>query len=447
MTYDNAQLRYGGNPQTLTTSSSYDAFGNLLTKTDPSNSRVIETDTYDIAGNQLTARDASGVTTNNSYDCLGNKTASWLSVSGTAQKDHWQGFTYDPLGRLLTQTTKLCDSAGNLTTQSVVTNTYDGYGDKHSSSDSTVGGQPEKWLYDERGNVIEHWAMGVSDYTDARATRDTNDPEGNVTGESLPGNANAAGASGSQSTATTAPVTPCCRPTPTVAGPVLSTTAKAIRPRSRPRFPATTTTPLRGMWPLPATATPPSMRPPARSHRPQMPLACRQTTATTRRQSRRPPKLNLQRHRALPPRPPSTPVTTCLAGCFARPMRMVSRPRRPTTRTDCHLADDRCKDHDLDLRRRRPSADPDRRRWQPADQHLRRLRQLNRSKAPELRRHRAQRRPHDPRLAGSPDPANRLGERSFPQLDLSGQCCHRHPGDGQLRRHAADQPGHQSQRP
>ena len=72
---------------------------------------MIETDTYDIAGNQLTARDASGVTTNNTYDCLGNKTASWQSVSGTAQKDHWQSFTYDPLGRLLTQTTKLSDSA------------------------------------------------------------------------------------------------------------------------------------------------------------------------------------------------------------------------------------------------------------------------------------------------------------------------------------------------
>ena len=82
----------------------------------------------------------------------------------------------------------------------MVINTYDGVGDELTSSDSTVGGQPEKWLYDDCGNVIEHWAMGVYDYTDARATRDTYTPQAQVNGESDPGNANAAGASGSTST-------------------------------------------------------------------------------------------------------------------------------------------------------------------------------------------------------------------------------------------------------
>ena len=63
--YKNVQLSYGGATQNLTVTASYDAFGNLLTKTDWSNSRVTETDTYDIAGNELTSTDASGTKTNN----------------------------------------------------------------------------------------------------------------------------------------------------------------------------------------------------------------------------------------------------------------------------------------------------------------------------------------------------------------------------------------------
>ena len=63
-----------------------------------------------------------------------------------------------------------------------------------------MGGQPEKWLYDDAGNVTEHWAMGVYDYTDARATRDTYTPTGQTSAESDPGNSTAPGQSGSSTT-------------------------------------------------------------------------------------------------------------------------------------------------------------------------------------------------------------------------------------------------------
>ena len=97
--YKNVQLSYGGATQNLTVTASYDAFGNLLTKTDWSNSRVTETDTYDIAGNELTSTDAYGEKTNDTYDCMGYLTSSWLSATGTSQKNNWTSTTYDPLGR------------------------------------------------------------------------------------------------------------------------------------------------------------------------------------------------------------------------------------------------------------------------------------------------------------------------------------------------------------
>ena len=155
------QLSYGGTAQDLTVTSSYDAFGDLLTKTDWSGSRAIETDTYDIAGNELTSTDGYGIKTNNSYDCLGYLTASWQTASGTSQKNNYTATTYDPLDRALTITTKTSDSGGTLTTAKTVTDAYNGVGDELTSTDTTVGGQPEKWLYDDAGNVTEHWALGV----------------------------------------------------------------------------------------------------------------------------------------------------------------------------------------------------------------------------------------------------------------------------------------------
>ena len=191
-TVDGVQLAPGGSTNNLTETATYDPFGNLLTQTDWSNSRVTQTDTYDIAGNRLTSTDAYGITSNSNYDCLGNVTASWKSVSGTSQKDDWTTTTYDPMGRALTVTTKLSDASGNPTTQDVTTNTWDGVGNELTSTSSTMGGQPAAWTYDDQGNATSTWALGVYSNTAAgRATQNSYDAQGQVVSETVPGNTNA----------------------------------------------------------------------------------------------------------------------------------------------------------------------------------------------------------------------------------------------------------------
>ena len=191
-TVDGVQLALGGSTNNLTETTSYDPFGNLLAQTDWSNSRVSETDTYDIAGNELTSTDAYGITTNSQYDCLGNVTASWRSVSGSSQKDNWTTTTYDAMGRALTVTTKLSDSSGNPTTQDVTTNTWDGADNELTSTSSTMGGQPAAWTYDDQGHATSSWRLGVYSNTAAgRATQDSYDAQGNILSETVPGNSNA----------------------------------------------------------------------------------------------------------------------------------------------------------------------------------------------------------------------------------------------------------------
>ena len=185
------QVVNGGASNDLTVNATYDAFGNLLTQTDLSGTRATETDTYDLAGEQLTATDAYGIATNSSYDCLGNVTASWRSVSGLAQKDDWTATTHDPLGRALTVTTKVSDASGNPTTQDVTANTWDGMGSELSSNSSTQGGQPAKWTYDDRGNTTSQWNAGAYDYSSGRGMQDSHDDQGNVLGETAPGNTTA----------------------------------------------------------------------------------------------------------------------------------------------------------------------------------------------------------------------------------------------------------------
>ena len=187
-TVDGVQLSPGGGQQNLTQTKTYDPFGNLLTQTDWSNSRVTQTNTYDLAGERLTATDAYGITSNSSYDCLGNVTASWKSASGTSQKDNWTTTIYDALGRALTVTTKLSDSSGNPTTQDVTTNTWDGVGNQLTSTSSTLGGQPAAWTYDDQGHATSSWADGVYSYAAGRGTQDSYDSAGRTLNETAPGN-------------------------------------------------------------------------------------------------------------------------------------------------------------------------------------------------------------------------------------------------------------------
>jgi RHS repeat-associated protein len=183
------QLSYGGAAQDLTASASYDAFGNLLTQTDNSG-RTTETDVYDLAGNQTTSTDAAGIVTHTTCDRMGNATESWRTAPGTSMKAGWTVSAYDAVGNATSVTTKLSDSAGNGTVQSVVTPTIDGSGSELASNDTTVGGADAKTLYDASGNPVQSWSEGVSSATEAaRSARSVYDAAGNVTAESEPGNA------------------------------------------------------------------------------------------------------------------------------------------------------------------------------------------------------------------------------------------------------------------
>jgi RHS repeat-associated protein len=193
------KLSDAGAASDLTKTSSYDAFGNLLSETDWGG-RTTQANTYDLAGNELTTTDAIGVVTHTSYDCMGNATETWKTAPDTDVKADWSVTSYDPKGRALEITTKLSDEDGDPTTQSVVTNTYDGSGNELTSSDTTVTGD-ETWSYDEYGRVTAHWAQGAADSSDAeQATRTAYDAAGRETGLSEPGNAATPGGAGSQIT-------------------------------------------------------------------------------------------------------------------------------------------------------------------------------------------------------------------------------------------------------
>ena len=194
-THKGVALTHAGTTSDLSETASYDNFGNLLSNAD-TGGRTTATNTYDIAGELLASSDASGLTTNYLYDNLGNQTQSWQSVQSSTVKHDWLINTYDASGNVLTKTTRVWDAnSEGYDTQSVVTNTYDGSGDQLTSADSTVGGLPEKYVYDANGNIISRWALGTaalnSDYDPARATVDVYDALGQITSETGPGNSNA----------------------------------------------------------------------------------------------------------------------------------------------------------------------------------------------------------------------------------------------------------------
>jgi len=168
----------------LTTTSTYDAFGNLLSQTDAGGNET--DDTYDLAGDQLTSSGPSftghyigmhghgetvstRICQNQSYDAWGEVTASWQTSPGysTGSKAQWTETTYDVCGRVSEVQTLLNTSA----VASTVVNTFDGLGREIASDDTTVGGQPAQTFYDACGNIVESWDEGVASYADDKATR------------------------------------------------------------------------------------------------------------------------------------------------------------------------------------------------------------------------------------------------------------------------------------
>jgi RHS repeat-associated protein len=185
-TLPGVKLQEGGSDQSLVTTQTFDAFGNVLTKTDTAGTTV-QTNTYNLAGQvlkstgpPLTAEGGSAqVETNVFYDAWGRVTESYkTSTAETGTKTGWTTSTYDKCGRASVVTTKLTDG----TVQSATTNTYDGLGRSISVHTSTVSGKDALNVYDARGSVIAAWAAGActeaEGYVLAKASRATYDDIG-----------------------------------------------------------------------------------------------------------------------------------------------------------------------------------------------------------------------------------------------------------------------------
>jgi RHS repeat-associated protein len=115
----------------------YDATGNMLTRTSPAPFSYVETWTYDAKNNPLTYKDARGFVTTSVYDTAGRLTKQTAADGGITT------WTYDVAGRVLTTTDPLLG---------VVTNTYDAVGNLASTTDQTLG--KTTYTYDAAGRVL-----------------------------------------------------------------------------------------------------------------------------------------------------------------------------------------------------------------------------------------------------------------------------------------------------
>jgi RHS repeat-associated protein len=185
-------LEVGGTPVDLAVSQTYDAFGNLLSKTD-SAGQTTETNTYDLAGRLLTqtgpsftatplagSATSTQVTRHRSHDPWGHVTESYATSSGEPApqtKADWVTTTYDKAGRPSQIKTWLSGSPPpSGPPESTKTLTYDGLGRLIQTADTTVSGLPALSAYDARGNVVVSWLGGActGSYDLAKATRSIN---------------------------------------------------------------------------------------------------------------------------------------------------------------------------------------------------------------------------------------------------------------------------------
>ncbi len=178
-------------PPDLTVTESYDALGNLLTRTDTSG-QVAETNTYDLAGRLLTSTGpaftatvsgspvSTQVVSHNVYDAWGHLVESYetSSVDTSGTKANWTTTTYDTCGRARQVKTWLFGSPPpSATPANTLTFAYDGLGRQITESDSTISGLPSLSSYDAQGNVVASWASRAcsTTYDLVKATRSVTD--------------------------------------------------------------------------------------------------------------------------------------------------------------------------------------------------------------------------------------------------------------------------------
>ncbi|MBC7266843.1 MAG: RHS repeat protein, partial [Coriobacteriia bacterium] len=183
-TRKSVRLSPGGEPIDLIEHTFYDAFGNVVSRTDACGV-VTERNTYDIAGRVLETKDATGTVTHHEYDLLGNETLSWRQARDGSWCDR-TAKTYDAEGRVLTETRYLADTAGQPSAAATVTHSYDQMGREISSDDSKVADYALT-RYDARGNATVTWPEGSDTSSLTAAARTEYDAYGRVCRELAPG--------------------------------------------------------------------------------------------------------------------------------------------------------------------------------------------------------------------------------------------------------------------
>ena len=121
----------------VTLSYAYDKMDRVVKITRLNDNVVLETRTYDAAGNLKTVKDALNHTTTYTYDALGNLTQI-VNPDGSATQ-----YAYDKLGRIVSTT----DALGNTTAY-----TYDANGNQTSATDAE--GNTTSYTYDAAGQLV-----------------------------------------------------------------------------------------------------------------------------------------------------------------------------------------------------------------------------------------------------------------------------------------------------
>ncbi|MDP2233141.1 MAG: DNRLRE domain-containing protein, partial [Actinomycetota bacterium] len=180
-------LSSGAAPVTLSEHTSYDAFGNVTSRTDATGV-VTETNAYTDAGRLTESVDASGTAQASTYDALGRVTESWREAGG--QVAERVAYVYDALGNLERE-----DHYDGATVAFTVTHTTDALG-RTLSSDHSISGKTTRW-YDAAGNVAVEWVPGVDQPSDdfgaeaeivKKAARTRYDAAGRAVAVVAPGN-------------------------------------------------------------------------------------------------------------------------------------------------------------------------------------------------------------------------------------------------------------------
>jgi RHS repeat-associated protein len=185
ISHEGVALSPGATPVAITELADYDAFGNVLARTDGTGT-ITETTTYSPSGRLMRSEDASGTATLSVYDPLGRVTESWREASG--QVIDRVVNAYNGLGHLVRED-HYADGAIAIT----VTHTVDARGWVTKSVHSVSGTTTRR--YGAAGNVTAQWAPDVDPAKHGKeeyltlATRTAYDALGRSVKVIAPGNA------------------------------------------------------------------------------------------------------------------------------------------------------------------------------------------------------------------------------------------------------------------